>query len=431
MGLIKAAVGAVKGTLADSWKEAIHCGHMSNGIIIREGTRMHTDGKHNAKSTPNVISNGSVIAVEENMCMLTIDNGKITNIVTEPGQYVFDSSSAPSVFTGDIAGTINDLVTRFTFGGTASSEQKVFYINLQPLPGIPFGTSTPMPYPDPRYNTTLELRFYGTFEIQIQGAENAVKFYREVASKGSRSSDISVNDIFKNEQYKSEFLAAMMQGVNLLSERNISYNQISAHLSELTGFVRDATAGNWQRRGFTITDIGMGGPVTLSPESQALLKDRLKADTMLGGDVQRAIMTGSIAKGIENASKNSGGAMVGFAGMNMANSAGMGILGAMGSAPEPVVSANSWKCVCGAVNTGKFCVECGKDRSGVLPGGANSWKCSCGTTNTGKFCGNCGAARPKKKSYKCNKCGFVPANPENPPKFCPECGDNFNDDDLV
>lgn len=463
MGLIKAAIGALGGTLADSWQEAIHCEQMDNATILRAGTKMSSGNgrSSNTKGNANIISNGSSIMVEENTCMMTIDNGKVTNIVTEPGRYVLDNSSAPSIFAGQIKDSFKDLWDRIKQGGTPSVEQRVIYINLQKLPGIPFGTGTPMPYFDPKYNTSIDLRFYGTFEIEIPDAEYALRFYQEVASKGVNSGDMRVADIFKSEQYKNEFLQAMMQALSGLSNEGVAYSQISNALSSLTNKVQTATEQNWQQRGFLVTNIGMGGPVTLSEESKELLKDRLKADTMLGADVQKAMMAGSVARGIEAAGSNEGGAMMGFMGMNMAQNMGGNVLGQMDQAvmqqQAQQMNANAWKCSCGASNTGAFCASCGakkpepwicscgtqntgkfcancgasKDapaKAAPTPTAAE-WTCTCGKTNTGKFCAECGAAKPKK--YKCDKCGWTPAEGTNPPKFCPECGDPFNDDDLV
>ncbi len=465
MGLIKAAIGSLSGTLGDTWKEAIHCPVMGNDTVCVNGEKMH-DGSNrssNTKGSENMISNGSAIMVEENTCMLTIDNGKITNVVTEPGRYILDNSSAPSIFAGQIKDSAKELISRFTFGGTPSTQQKVIYINLQKLPGIPFGTGTAVPYPDPRYNTTVDLRFYGTFEIQIPDAENAVKFYSEVLAKGINSSSVSVKEIFKNEQYKNEFMMALMEALNMLSAEGYSYNQITSQLSNLTNKTMMATATNWASRGFTLSNIGLG-PITISDESKELIKDRLKADTMLGADTQRAMMATSIARGIEAAGSNEGGAMMGFMGMNMGMNAGNNILGSMPAAPQQTTpvhnnpAVNGWKCTCGATNTGafcascgtkkpeawvcecgaqnttKFCANCGKSKEGNAPAApvAVDWTCECGAVNNGKFCPNCGKSKPAApKKYKCDKCGWTPADPENPPKFCPECGDPFNEDDLV
>lgn len=466
MGLIKAAIGALGGTLADSWQETIHCPQMDNKTIIRCGTK-RSDGNSrtsNTKGNENIISNGSAILVEENTCMLTIDNGKITNVVTEPGRYILDNSTAPSIFAGQIKDSFKDLWDRIKQGGTPSSEQRVIYINLMKLPGIPFGTGSPMPYFDPRYNTSIELRFFGSFEVEIPDAEHAVRFYQEVGNKGVNGGDMSVASVFQTDQYKNEFIMAMSQALGGLSSEGVSYSQISSNLLSLTAKTREATLDSWQQRGIIISSIGMQSP-TLSAESQKRLDDRLKADTMLGADVQKAMMATSLARGIEAAGSNEGGAMMGVMGMNAMMNTGGNILGQMDQAAmqqqqqmqQQQMQANAWKCSCGAQNTGAFCASCGTKKP-------EAWTCSCGTQNTGKFCANCGASKEKldapqtapaaiewtcacgnknttkfcaecgaqkPKKYRCDKCGWAPAEGANPPKFCPECGDPFNDADLV
>jgi membrane protease subunit (stomatin/prohibitin family) len=437
MGLIKTLVNTAKdsvtGALAQQWKEAIHCPTMSNEVILRRGVRMN-GGQGANKGDPDIITNGSIIMVEENTCMLTIDNGKVTNIVTEPGAYEFDSSSSPSVFAGEIADSLKDVLKRFTFGGTAAAQQRVLFINLMPLPGIPFGTSNPMPYFDPAYNTTVELRFFGTFEIKVADAEMAVKFYQQVACKGQQSGDLFVKDIFRTEQYKKEFMQAMLKSLNTLSSKGVRYSQISAYLDDITHESQTATKSNWFQRGFEITNVAMSA-VTITDESKSLLGDRMKADTMLGDDVQRAVMTGSVARGIEAAGGNEGGAMMGFMGLGMAQTAGGNVLGGFGEAqstqqaqqmqqagmPQPAapqfsaVDSNSWICSCGSNSVGNFCAECGSRK----PQPAGSWTCSCGESGTGKFCSECGSKKPEASNsdeWSC-ACGAVCSG-----KFCAECG---------
>ncbi len=470
MGLIKAAVGALGGTLGDTWKEAIHCGAIDNKTLLKVGTRMHSDSSRtsNVKGTDNYISNGSLINVEANTCMLTIDNGKITNVVTEPGQYKLDNSSAPSIFAGDIKESAKELIRRFTYGGTPSTEQKVVYINLQKIPGNVFGTNSPMPYFDAHYNTSVELRCHGNFEIQILDAEMAVKFYTEVCPKGVDAGDLYAKQVFANDQYRGEFLQAFLAGLNSLSNQGVMYSRIQQHIPDLVVATREATVENWQQRGFVITNISLLGPVTLSEDSKKLLGARLEADTQLGTDVQRAIMNKSIAAGIEAMGSNegSGGGMMGVMGMGQMMNMGANLMGSYGTpqpqqpAPTPQPNANAWKCSCGVENTGNFCTICGNKK----PAPPETWSCSCGASNTTNFCSNCGAkkgdtapAKPASvewtcacgsvnstkfcancgsqkpaapKKYKCDKCGWTPADPEKPPKFCPECGDLFDENDI-
>ena len=473
MGLIKAAIGALGGALGDTWKEEIHCGAIDNKTLLKVGTKMHQGSNRtsNTKGTENYISNGSAIMVEQGTCMLTIDNGKITNVVTEPGRYILDNSSAPSIFAGQIKDSAKDLISRFTFGGTPAAEQKVVYINLQEIPGIPFGTSEPMPYFDPYYNTSIELRAFGRFSIQIPDAEAAVRFYTEVCPKGVDAGDLSASAVFSNGQYKSEFNQALLGGLAALSDQGVMYSKIQTHLVPLA----QETAKNavdWLERGLTIKKIGFEGPVTLSEDSKKRLGARLEADTQLDQGVQRAMMNKSIAAGIEAMGSNegNGGGMMGVMGMGAMMNMGGNLMGQYntqqpaGPAAAPAAAPTGWKCTsCGAVNTdaAKFCSGCGakkpappeswtcpncgstnttnfcsncgakKGESAPAPAAPASWTCECGSENTTKFCSNCGKPKPAApKKYKCDKCGWVPPDPEKPPKFCPECGDLFDENDI-
>ena len=470
MGLIKAAVGALSGTLGDTWKEAFHCESINNKTLLKVGTKMH-DGSNrssNTKGTENYISNGSAIMVETGTCMLTIDNGRITNIVTEPGRYILDNSSAPSIFAGNIKDSFKDLISRFTYGGTPAAEQKVVYINLQEIPDLLFGTSEPMPYFDAYYNTTVELKAHGTFSIQIPDAEAAVRFYTEVCPKGMDAGDLMAQDVFGNKQYKGEFIQALLGGLSALSDQGVRYSNIQGKL-QLLANEASKSAVDWSERGFVIKRVAFDGPVTLSDESKKRLDSRLEADTQLDLGVQRAMMNKSLAKGIEAMGSNegSGGGMMGVMGMNAMMNMGGNLMNSYGTPQQqaPMGGAapgaggwacpkcgttnttnfcsncgekkpappESWTCSCGAVNTTNFCSNCGAKKGENAPAAPSAieWKCDCGATNTTKFCSNCGKPKPAApKKYKCDKCGWVPPDPEHPPKFCPECGDLFDENDV-
>ena len=475
MGLIKAAIGAVGGTLADSWKEAIHCGSIDNKTLLKVGTKMSDGSKRtsNTKGTDNYISNGSAIMVETGTCMLTVDNGKITNIVTEPGQYILDNSSAPSIFAGQIKDSLKDVLSRFTYGGTPAVEQKVVYINLQEIPNLLFGTSEPMPYFDPYYNTSIELKCFGTFSIQIPDAEAAVRFYTEVCPKGVDAGDVTAQQIFGTDQYKGEFIQALLGGLSALSDQGVMYAKIQTKLPQLAQEA-SRNAVDWTERGFRIKSVAFRGPVTLSEDSKKRLGARLEADTQLDPNVQRAMMNKSIANGIEAMGSNpgNGGGMMGVMGMGQMMNMGANLMGSYNTQqPTPPngggvggAPAGGWKCPscgaanadnanfcsgcgakkpappeswvcssCGATNTTNFCSNCGakKGEAAPAPAAPASWKCECGAENTTKFCSNCGKPKPAApKKYKCDKCGWVPPDPEKPPKFCPECGDLFDENDI-
>ncbi len=482
ISIFKAIGGATGGTFEDFYLEAIECPYIDNKTIAMPGVKMRQGSKRNVNNDgeAGIVSNGSIIHVEENTVMLTIDGGKITNLVAEPGYYKLDNSSAPSIFAGDIKDSFKDLFKRVAYGGVPSTQQRVLYINLQRFPGIKFGTSTPIPYPDPRYNTTVELRMHGSFEVQIPDAEAAVKFYMEVMSKGSATATraTTVEEVFSNNQYKGEFMLHLVSALNSLALENYSYNMINTQVLRLCDLAREASAETWGSRGLMLTGLQIE-PISITDDSKKLLGDRLKADTMLDPNAQRAMMASSIARATEAAAANEAGAMMGFMGMNMAQMAGANVMGGMPTGPmggptnagmgmgmgmgmgtpqaapaadgwtcacgatatgafcsncgaKKPAPAEAWTCSCGAENTGKFCAECGTSKEGAAPAPkATDWVCSCGQSNTTKFCSNCGSAKPAApKKFKCDKCGFIPEDPTNPPKFCPECGDPFNEEDA-
>lgn len=309
----------------------------------------------------------------------------------------------------------------------------------------------------------VNLKVHGKFEIQIADAEAAVKFYREVATKGMGSSAMTVQELFNGPgaMYKEEYKSAFQDELALISNENTPYDKIRALTSRITTAVNARIEPMWAERGFTLTSITLG-TIQIDEKSEKLIAERQKADTMLGADVQRAVMTSAMAESMKSAAANENGSMMGFMGMNMAMNAGGNVLNSMPPAPQqttaPVPPQNGWRCSCGATNTGafcsscgskkpeawicscgaqntgKFCPNCGKSKGGDAPAAPQSaeWVCSCGQKNKGKFCPNCGNPKPAApKKYKCDKCGWTPADPEKPPKFCPNCGDPFNEDDVI
>ena len=149
MGLISAAVGAVGGGLADQWLEVIEAGDMGEGIVLAKGVAVRTDKRNtNKKGSSDVVSNGSIIHVNQNQFMMLVDGGKIVDYTAEPGYFKVDNSSAPSLFSGSFGDALKETFSRFKFGGTTPMKQEVFYINLQEIKGIKFGTPNPLQYFD-------------------------------------------------------------------------------------------------------------------------------------------------------------------------------------------------------------------------------------------------------------------------------------------
>lgn len=423
MGIIKAMGQAVSGNLADQWLEAIEANDMgertvfTNGVLVRKG--------ENVKGSSDVVSNGSLIHVYDNQFMLLVDGGKIVDYTAEPGYYKVDNSSMPSLFNGQFGDSLKDAFTRMKFGGQTPTAQKVYFINLQEIKGIKFGTRNPINYFDNFYNAELFLRAHGTYSIKIT---NPLQFYAEVVPRNQDR--VEIESI--NEQYLSEFLEALQSSINQMSADGTRISYVTSKARELGKYMSETLDDDWTKlRGMEILSVGIAS-VSYDEESQKLINMRNEG-AMLGSDfsVMRGMAVKNITEGIRDAGSNSAGSMAGFMGvgmgMNAMNQTMAGLSGLQTeadvaktqmpqSAPaEPAAGvaepADGWKCECGHTNTGKFCSECGKPR----PVQEESWVCECGHTNTGKFCSECGKPRPAKE-WTCD-CGQV-----NTGKFCSNCG---------
>jgi membrane protease subunit (stomatin/prohibitin family) len=430
MGIIKAAISAVKGGLADQWLEVIEPQAMSDTTVMSVGVKVRAKDRrnNNFKGTDTTISNGSIIHVYPNQFMMLVDGGRIIDYTAEEGYYKVENSSMPSLFNGNLEDVVEETFTRFKFGGVPSSSQKAYFINLQEIKGIKFGTRNPVNYFDNFYNAELFLRTHGTYSIKI---EDPLKFFAEAIPR-----DKTVVDITEiNEQYLSEFMNALQTAINQMSSNGIRISFVASRGMELAKYMADVLDEDWrQKRGMQVESVGINS-ISYDEESQKLINMRNKGAMLGDPSIREGFVQGSIAKGLEDAGSNSAGATQGFLGIGM----GMqGTSGFMGAASETnrlqmqeqtlqkqqveKATADKWQCQCGHSNTGRFCSECGSAKPNPQ---ANTWKCECGQQNDGKFCSNCGEKRSDNpKVLKCSQCGF--SQPENTMmKFCPECGTRF------
>lgn len=418
MGIIKAIGQAIGGGFADQWLEVIEPNDMgehtvfTNGVMTRKG--------QNTKGTSETVSNGSVIHVYDNQFMMLVDGGKVVDYTAEPGYYKVDNSSLPSLFNGEFKETLGEAFSRIKFGGPTPTAQKVFFINLQEIKGIKFGTRNPINYFDSFYNAELFLRAHGTYSIKVV---NPLQFYAEVIPRNKDKVDI--DEI--NDQYLSEFLEALQASINQMSADGTRISYVSSKARELGKYMASTLDEEWNRmRGMEIQAVGIAS-VSYDEESQKLINMRNEG-AMLGSDpnVLRGMAVKNLTEGVKNAGSNAAGAMTGFMGVGMgmqqfntsmeginqmtsgmnagaAGNAGAGAAGmagtanpmtgvaggAAGTAPSTGAAAGTaWTCECGETNSGKFCSNCGK------PAPVREWTCTCGTVNTGKFCSECGKARP-------------------------------------
>ena len=438
MGLIKAALGSVGSVLADQWKEYFYCDSMAANVLVTKGKKRTSSRNSNTKGSDNIISNGSVVAVNEGQCMMIVEQGKIVEFAAEAGEYTWNSSSEPTIFQGGLEGlegSWETLKRRFAFGGDTAKDQRVYFFNLKELVGNKYGTPAPIPFRVVDNNIGLDMdvsiRCNGEYSYKIA---DPMLFYKNVC--GNVSQDYTRDQL--DSQLKSEFLTALQPAFARISALGIRYSALPGHTMELAQAMNEVLSGKWgATRGLAIVAVGVNS-VTASAEDEATIKELQKSAVFRNTNMAAAHMVQAQAEAMKTAAGNKNGAMMGFMGMNMAQSAGgfnanslfqMGQQQPAASAPAapaaPAAGANTWKCSCGAVNTGKFCVECGASKP------ADGWVCSCGAVNKGKFCSECGAKKPASEPlYRCDKCGWEPEDPKHPPKFCPECGDKFDDEDI-
>jgi len=440
MGLIKALSGAVSGTMADQWKEFFYCEAIPKDLLMVKGVKRM--GKRSANNgSDNIISNGSGIAVADGQCMIIVEQGKIVDICSEPGQYTFDTSLTPSVFCGNlgssVVSTIKEMGHRFTYAGDTGRDQRVYYFNMKEIVDNKFGTSTPIPFRVVDRNIGLDIdvsvRCFGIFSYKIA---NPVLFYTNVCGNVTESYPRSELD----DQLKTEFIAALQPGFGKLSDMGLRPNQIMNHSEDLQIAMNEALSKKWSEiRGLEVVSVALGS-VTLPPEDAEIIKNAQKAAVLRDPSMAGATLVSAQAEALKTAAGNEAGAVTGLMGVGMIgqmNGTGMGAQGYYNMAEQnaqqrPQQAApqqaptNTWTCACGTVATGKFCPECGAKKP------EDGWTCSCGTVNKGKFCQECGAKKPAGvPQYQCDKCGWKPEDPTKPPKFCPECGDPFGDEDQI
>ncbi len=419
MGLIKAFFGAMGGALADQWQEVIEANDMTDTTVLTKGIKVRGGDKRssNKKGTEDIISNGSVIHVYPNQFMMLVDGGKIVDYTAEEGYYKVDHSSAPSLFNGQFGDTLKEAFGRVRYGGTPSQKQQVFYINLQEIKGIKFGTPTPVNYFDNFYNSELFLRAHGTYSIKVT---DPIKFFAEAIPR--TATHVDIKDI--NEQYLSEFLEALQAAINQMSVDNIRISQVVSKTRELSRYMANELDEDWKRmRGFEVLSVGIAS-VSYDEESKKLINMRNQGAMLGDAAVREGYVQGAIARGLENAGSNSSGSAHAFMGMGV----GMGAAGnfmatasatnaaqMQQQAAQKAEEKDGWTCACGAKNTGKFCSECGSK----MPTAAAGWTCACGAKNTGKFCSECGSPRPVEDTWFCTECGHKNTATS---KFCSECG---------
>ena len=461
MGLIKGLkdlgnnlIGAVKGAggsvLQDQWKEFFYCDALANDVLVVKGQKRITNRSVNTNASDNIISNGSGIAVADGQCMIIVDQGRIVEVCAEPGEFTYDQSTEPSIFAGNLGEGIRDsfktAVRRFTYGGDTAKDQRVYYFNTKEILDNLFGTPAPIPFRVVDKNIGLDIdisvRCNGVYTYRLQ---DPILFYTNVCG--------NITQTYRKSQIEATLKAGLLKYLGpafaRISEKGVRPNQLVAHNVDICEALREELTEEWLgKRGIQIESISFNS-ITIPKEVEDLIKQAQKTGMLQNATYAAATLASAQAESMKTAAGNENGAMMGFMGMGFAQQAGglnaqqlyqVGTqqaqlqkeaeeqaLEAAKKAEEEQLKKSMWTCACGAENTGNFCSECGSAK----PASADGWTCACGTVNKGKFCTNCGAKKPAGEPlYRCDKCGWEPEDPKNPPKFCPECGDPFDEKDI-
>ncbi len=436
MGLIKALTGAAGGVLADQWREYFYCEALTPEVLVAKGMKRVSGRSSNTSAEDNIITNGSIIAVNNGQCMIIVEQGKVVDLCAEPGEYTYDKSTEPSVFGGeleDVKAVFMKMGKRFTMGGDTGKDQRVYFFNTKEIVGCKYGTPNPVPYKVVDNNIGLKmlvrLKCFGEYSFKLV---NPILFYTNVC--GNVEADYKRSEI--DGQLKTELLTSLQEAFAKISDLGIEYTALPGHTSEIAKALNEVLTDKWRNlRGLEIVSFGVSS-VKADEEDEKKIQELQRVAAFRDPTLAAANLAAAQADAMKMAAQNSGGmgAAFGFMGMNMANQAGGmnardlfamgqqqqqggpqgpggGQQGPQGGAPQSGAGgAGGWTCSCGTVNTGKFCNNCGKPKP-------EEWTCKCGTKNSGKFCANCGSPKPEAPAEWTCSCGT-----KNTGKFCANCG---------
>lgn len=427
-----AATGAVSSVLKDQWKEYIYCDSLSSDVLVKKGVKRLAEGSVNNDGSSNIISDGSKIAVNEGQFLIIVENGKIVDYTSEAGSYTYKTGTEPSLFDSGFQGlkdSFSKVGKRFTFGGQAENDQRVYFINIKEIMDNKVGIGD-VPFRDSEFGFTIKLHGFGSYSYKIV---DPLMFYTNVCA--------NVTDKFMrstiDEQLKAEVQHNLQPALGRIALKQIPYDQLTLFTKDIADELNKELSNEWvQRRGIAITSVAFSS-IAPDDESAKKINQFQESRVYTNAQMMGARLGAANANAMESAASNSAGAMTGFMGLGFAQQAGSNAGNSIASfygggqqqqqpmQQQPMqpnvqhTSGASWTCPsCGVQNVGKFCGQCGTKQP--EPQQSGSWTCSCGTVNTGKFCSNCGTKQPQA-APRCN-CGYVFPDPNNLPKFCPECG---------
>ena len=420
MGFIKAGIGALSTELADSWKDFFYCDSMGQNILMKKGQVRVGKKSSNTKRDENIISDGSKVIINDGQCLIVSENGKIIDVVAEPGEYIYNTGTAPTVFEGGFKGlkeSLKRVGQRFTYGGQAANDQRVYYINTKEILDNKIGFGD-IPFRDSEFGFTIKIHGYGVYSYKIT---DPVLFYVNIA--GNANKDITRADV--DEQMRAEVQQQMQPALGKIAAKGIAYDQLTTYTLDIAKELNAALTDSWVAlRGISVISVALAS-IAPDDDSAAKIAQFQESRVYTNPQMLGARLGTAQANAMEDAAKNTSGAVNAFMGMGMAQNMGganaaqlmqMGMEGAQNQNAQQAPQNNA-----PAQNnaSAQNSAPVQNNQSGA------EWTCAkCGAKNTGKFCSECGA--PKPQNMVCPNCGYKVPEGQNPPKFCPECGTPFN-----
>lgn len=409
MGLIKAVSESAFSYIHDMWEDYIYCDAMDRTVLVKKGHARSSAGV-GKKANDNVITEGSRIAVNAGQMLIVVENGRIIDFTAEQGGYMYYSQTEPSLFCGEfgenIKTTFEQLKTRFSFGGQASNDQRVYFINTKEIMNNRFGFGN-VPYREAEFNMTIHLKGYGTYSFKIV---DPLLFYSNVSG--------NVSEAFKTEQIeallKSEMQHAMLPVFAKLAKEKICYDALALKIDDFMLALKEELSSEWKnKRGIEIQSVAFH---SISPDEESVDKIRELQESRVYSD-NKAMLGARVgaaqANAMEAAAENPSGAVNGFMGLHMAQQAG-------GVNVSEFLKEDTMKTPMTQKNAAKKSEPVSKAADST---DKNQWICSCGMVNYMAFCPQCGLKRPEKKV--CQSCGYEVTGNLSIYNFCPKCGQKF------
>lgn len=399
MGLISAATGSISNVVGDQFKEFVTCPSSDKNVLVQRGLVQHGDA--NTNPTAGVISNGSKIVVPSGYAMMIIDNGAIKEFTAEPGEFIWDSSTEPSVFEGGffkgIGDSIKKIGERITYGGQAARDQRVYYVNLLNILGNKFGSTNTETISDPVYGS-VEITYFGEYSFKV--VDPAVLVANLIGANPADT--ITVSDVVGG-QLKLQFSSNVSTCIsNLMVQNNISFNKVQGYKNEVVTQMNTLLDESWrQQYGLEIQDVALN--INASEESKAAIREvdqelsRLQRMGNLYSQNPSGLMAAATADSMRAAAANEGGAMVGLMGMNMATQAGANVMQQAAAmtptpapAPTPAPVPTEVQTVEAPVPVKEVTEPVAPTPEAATTPAAPKFCSNCGTPANGKFCSNCG-----------------------------------------